>query len=130
MQQSCTQSTQGVITLSLRSGGSGGGNAGGTLGGLAVPFLRGGHLRSSMHRSYSVGLANSPVNGLLYVRGTIGECCPPPEKYPGLPEDVSRHGSLEAVLHDPLLRVAPTSHDLACHGPVSWKIGVMYMIPT
>ncbi len=54
------------------TGGSGGGGAGGTLGGLAVPFLRGGHLRSSMHRSYSVGLANSPVNGLLYVRGTIG----------------------------------------------------------
>ncbi len=49
-----------------------GSSANGTLGGLAVPFLRGGHLRSSMHRSYSVGLANSPVNGLLYVRGTIG----------------------------------------------------------
>ena len=66
-----------MISLLLCSGGSGGGNAGGTLGGLAVPFLRGGHLRSSMHRSYSVGLTNSPVNGLLYVRGTIGECCLP-----------------------------------------------------
>lgn len=54
------------------AGGPGGGSTGGSLGGLAVPFLRGGHLRSRLHRSYSVGLANSPVNGLLYVRGTLG----------------------------------------------------------
>ncbi|CAL8466123.1 g5659 [Coccomyxa elongata] len=61
------------------SGGPGSSSANGTLGGLAVPFLRGGHLRSSMHRSYSVGLANSPVNGLLYVRGTIGGSAAVPE---------------------------------------------------
>jgi hypothetical protein len=37
-----------------------------------LPFLRNSNLRRSMQDSYSMGLANSPVNGLLYVRGTIG----------------------------------------------------------
>ena len=35
-----------------------------------MPFVRGAHLRSHAARPYT--FANSPVNGLLYVRGTIG----------------------------------------------------------
>ena len=52
------------------AGGPGGSSGGGTLGGLAVPFVRGAHLRSHAARPYT--FSNSPVNGLLYVRGTIG----------------------------------------------------------
>jgi hypothetical protein len=39
-----------------------------------MPFVRGAHLRGggAPSSAYSVGLANSPVNGLLYVRGSIG----------------------------------------------------------
>lgn len=35
-----------------------------------MPFVRGAHLRSHATRPYT--FSNSPVNGLLYVRGTIG----------------------------------------------------------
>ncbi len=35
-----------------------------------MPFVRGAHLRSHAARPYT--FSNSPVNGLLYVRGTIG----------------------------------------------------------
>lgn len=36
-----------------------------------MPFVRGAHLRSHAARPYT--FSNSPVNGLLYVRGTIGQ---------------------------------------------------------
>ncbi len=36
-----------------------------------MPFVRGAHLRSHAARPYT--FSNSPVNGLLYVRGTIGK---------------------------------------------------------
>ena len=60
-------------------GASGGSSGGGALSGLAMPFVRGAHLRSHAARPYT--FSNSPVNGLLYVRGTIGRrpalqaCC-------------------------------------------------------
>ena len=61
------------------AGASGGSSGGGALSGLAMPFVRGAHLRSHAARPYT--FSNSPVNGLLYVRGTIGRppnlraCC-------------------------------------------------------
>ena len=39
-----------------------------------MPFVRGAHLRSHAARPYT--FSNSPVNGLLYVRGTIGRLGP------------------------------------------------------
>jgi hypothetical protein len=60
-----------LTAVSFCAGGPGGSSGGGTLGGLAVPFVRGAHLRSHAARPYT--FSNSPVNGLLYVRGTIGK---------------------------------------------------------
>ena len=56
------------------AGASGGSSGGGALSGLAMPFVRGAHLRSHAARPYT--FSNSPVNGLLYVRGTIGRLPP------------------------------------------------------
>ena len=59
-----------LLIVCFTAGASGGSSGGGGLSGLAMPFVRGAHLRSHATRPYT--FSNSPVNGLLYVRGTIG----------------------------------------------------------
>ena len=80
-QEACTMLDRKGFSVG-ETGGPGGGSSGhGMLGALGMPFVRGANLRASSSTSGSpssysgVGaFANSPVNGLLYMRGKIGAC--------------------------------------------------------